>query len=427
MTPQRNRLAAAAALLAIGALPAAAQQDSIQARLRALEATVEMLQKQLAEQATTAMQTRSRIQLELTGRVVANAFTNERGTNNVDNPQFVRRDSAILIPSNGFGMAIRQTMFGLRTQVSDVAGGTFRGVVDVDFYGGQLPSSGGRTFPLLRLRTAHGTIHWAHGEIMAGQEIPLVSPQNPISPAAFGTPGFVAAGNLWLWLPQVRGTIEKGAKVKFALQGAVLAPTSGDAVGTFDTDFDVAERSRKPYLETRLRLRWGEDPSQQSEVGCAGHIGWVAVPTVAHPKLDSTLTSKVIGCDARISIFDWLELRGEVYGGQLARGLGGGGVGQGIGTGGRPIQNTAGWAQLNLRPVSQLQLGAGCGADDPDDFQVQTLGVNARYRNASCAVYSIVRPAGPVFVGAEVRRLDTRYQVRTFRNHHLNLALGFEF
>jgi hypothetical protein len=410
----------------LAGLPVAAQQDSVQARLRALEATVEMLQRQLAEQATTAVQTRSRIQVELTGRVVVNAFTNERGVNNVDDPQFVRRDSAILTPSNGFGMAIRQTMLGMRTQVSDVAGGTFRGVVDVDFYGGQLPSSGGRTFPLLRLRTAHGTIRWPHGEIMAGQEIPLVSPQNPISPAAVGTPGFVAAGNLWLWLPQLRLTGEVGSKMKLALQGAVLAPTSGDAVGTFDTDFDVAERSRKPYLESRVRLRWGEDPSQQSEVGCAAHIGWVAVPTVLHPKLDSTLASKVVGCDTRVSIFDWLELRGELYWGQLARGLGGGAIGQGISQTGRPVQNGAGWAQLNLRPMSQVQVGGGCGVDDPQDSDVPA-GANGRYRNQACAVYSILRPAGPVFVGAEVRRLETKYQTRSFRNHHLNLAFGFEF
>lgn len=431
MTKHRIRIAGALVALGVSSPVAAqdtsrAQIDSMQARLRAIEATVEMLQQQLAEQATTAVQTRSRIQLDLTGRVVVNAFTNERGTNNVDNPQFVRRDSAILVPSNGFGMAIRQTMLGFRAQVSEVAGGTFRGAMDVDFYGGQLPSSGGRTFPLLRLRTAHGTIHWPHGEIMVGQEVPLVSPQNPITPAAFGTPGFVTAGNLWLWLPQIRGTIETGSKVKLALQGAVLAPTSGDAVAAFETDFDVAERSRKPYLETRVRLRWGADPSQQSEIGCGGHLGWVAVPTVLSSQLDSTLQSKVIGCDARISLFDWLDIRGEAYGGQLARGLGGGGIGQGIGQNGRPVSNTAWWGQLNLRPISQVQLGGGCGVDDPDDSDVLP-GVNARYRNQACAVYSIVRPAGPVFVGAEVRKIETKYQARSFTNHHINLAMGFEF
>src|ERR1051325_5976325 len=98
--------------------------DSLLARLKALEASVEVLQKQVAEQATNGVQTRSRIQVELSGRVVMNAFSNERPVNNVDDPQFVRRDSGSIQPAKGFGMAVRQTMLGLRANASDVAGGT---------------------------------------------------------------------------------------------------------------------------------------------------------------------------------------------------------------------------------------------------------------------------------------------------------------
>ncbi|MGH7616997.1 MAG: hypothetical protein ACREPM_07200 [Gemmatimonadaceae bacterium] len=416
-------------------LPAAAQDtsrtvtmDSLVARLKALESSVDVLQKQLADQATTAVQTRSRLQLDLTGRIVMNAFSNDRGVNNADDPQFVRRDTASSLPSHGFGMAVRQTLLGLRTNVSDVAGGSFLGVVDMDFYGGQQPSTGGRTFPLLRIRTAHGTLHWDHAEIMAGQEIPLFSPQNPISPAAFGTPDFVGAGNLWLWLPQLRLTGEVGSTVRLALQGAVLAPTSGDAVGAFDTDFDAAERTRRPYLESRLRLRWGEDPTQMSEIGCAAHVGWVSVPAAPGAAPDSMLTSHGFGCDARVSLADWLELRGEGYTGQLMRGLGGGGIGQGVGRLGVPIRDNAVWAQLNVRPIPEWSFGVGGGIDAPDSTDVyDPVNVNARLRNTAYAAYTIVRPAGPTFIGAEVRYISTKYSSGTFANTHINLAFGFEF
>ena len=405
-----------------------AVMDSLAARLRALEASVDVLQKQLVEQASTAVQTRSRLQLELTGRIVMNAFTNDRPVNNVDDPQFVRRDTASSLPTRGFGMAVRQTLLGLRTNVSDVAGGSFRGVVDMDFYGGQQPSTGGRTFPLLRIRTAHGTLHWANGEIMAGQEIPLFSPQNPVSPAAFGTPDFVGAGNLWLWLPQLRLTGEIGSTVRLALQGAVLAPTSGDAVTAFDTDFDAAERTRRPYLESRVRLRWGEDPTQMSEIGCAGHLGWVSVPAVPRSAPDSMLTSHGIGCDARVSFTDWLELRGEAYTGQLMRGLGGGGIGQGVGRFGVPVRDKAGWAQINVRPFLEWSFGAGMGADLPNNADVRDpANLNARLRNTAYAAYMIVRPAGPTFIGAEWRYISTAYDVQSVANSHINLAFGFEF
>jgi hypothetical protein len=402
-----------------------ASPDSLLARLKALEASVEVLQKQVAEAATGGVHTRNRFDVELTGRVVMNAFTNERIVNNVDDPQFVRPDSSSLVPLGGFGMAIRQTMLGLRTNVSDVLGGSFHGVIDVDFYGGQQPSSGGRTFPLLRLRTAHGTLRWAHGELLAGQEIPLFSPLNPITPAAMGTPGFVTAGNLWLWLPQLRGTIEAGSTVKVALQAAVLAPTSGDPVATFDTDFDAAERTRLPYLESRVRVRWGEF-EMASEVGCAGHLGRFATAAASRVDPDSSLQSFGFSCDAKLPIASWLELRGEAYTGRLLRGLGGGAISQGI-IAGRGVRNVAGWGQVNLHtPANDLAGGVGCGADAPLSQDVAPDPA-ARRRNTTCAAYSIVRPGGPVFLGIEARRTATQYLARRFDNNHFNLAVGFEF
>jgi len=399
--------------------------DSLLARVRALEAAVDVLQKQLNEQAASAVTTRSRAQFEITGRVVMNAFSNERGVNNVDDPQFVKRDSAGALPTHGFGMAVRQTMLGARLTVPDVAGGTFAGAMDVDFYGGQQPSSGGRTFPLLRIRTAHGTLTWPHAEILAGQEIPLFSPLNPISPAAVGTPEFVGAGNLWLWLPQLRVTGEAGSNVRVALQGAIVAPASGDPATAFDTDFDPAERSRRPALEARLRLRKGED-ERTSEIGCAVHVGWLAVAGTPQ-QTDSTLTSKGFGCDARLPLTSWLELRGETYAGQLLRGLGGGAIGQGVNSLGQPIRNFGAWAQLNVAPVgAKWSGGLGCGDDSPNGADVG-VDAAARRENRECAEYVMLRPAGPTFVGFEARQMATRYRAGTFKNNHLNLALGFEF
>ena len=428
-----SRTAGVAAALLVAARVAGAQDttrdatlDSLVARLRALEASVEVLQRQVADAATTGVQTRSRIQVELSGRVAMNAFSNERIVNNVDDPQFVRRDTAAAVPLKGFGMGIRQTMLGLRATVSDVLGGSFHGVMDVDFYGGQQPSTGGRTFPLLRIRTANGTLTWSHAELLAGQDVPLFSPLNPVSPAAVGTPDFVGAGNLWLWLPQLRGTVETGSTVKLALQGAVLAPTSGDAAGAFDTDFDAAERTRRPYLESRLRARWGEF-EMAGEVGCAAHVGWVSVPAAGRSAPDSMLTSKALGCDARVSLGSWLELRGEAYTGQLVRGLGGGAIGQGVGANGRPVRNDAGWAQLNVRPPGSIASGGvGCGADHPRADDLPRDGT-ARLRNTACAVHALLKPAGPVFLGAEARRIATQYANARYDNNHLNLAIGFEF
>lgn len=403
----------AALLLANAASAQVTTTDSLAARLRRAEQAIATLQRQLAEQAEAGVQTRSRARIELSGRVMVSGFGNSRRVNNVDNPQFVRPDTTPGVPVRGVGMAIRQTRLGLAVSVADVLGGSFAGDVDVDFYGGQQPSSGGRTFPLLRLRTARGFVRWTNAEMMIGQESPLISAINPVTPAAIGTPEFATAGNLWLWLPQVRFGIENRGRLRFGAQAAVLAPTSGDAVASFDTDYDLAERSQRPYLQGRLHAAWGEGEAAQ-ELGCGVHQGWLVPDT-------KRVESRALACDLMLPIDSWLEIRGEFFTGQAIRGLGGGGVGQNVVSGTDvPLETTGGWAQINLRPTPGFRFGAGCGVDHPEALA-------ARRRNDACAAYTIVRPTGPLFFGAELRRLRTEYASARFTNDHVTLAAGFEF
>lgn len=127
--------------------------------------------------------------------------------------------------------------------------------------------------------------------------------------------------------------------------------------------------------------------------------------------------------DVRAPIGRTVELRGEIYGGRALRGLGGGGIGQGLSAAGDPVDDRGGWGQLLLRPNSRVELGAGCGASDPDDAAVPA----GRLRNVACAVHTAVRPGGPVLFGLTYRAHETRYAAGAVRNHHVNLAAGFEF
>src|SRR5256884_3257442 len=209
--------------------------------------------------------------VEVTGLVLVNGFFTNARVNNSDVPQFA--DS--LAPASAVGGTIRQTRLGLLVTEPDVLRGTFSGEVDVDFFGGQQPSTGGRTFPLVRLRRAVGIVSWPHAQLLFGQESPLVAERSPRSLASVGFPDFAAAGNLWLWVPQVRATLEQGFTLRLAEQVAVLAPTSRTAQGLFNTQPDSAERSGRPYLQARVRLPWGphDDPDRNP---LRGDPGWVA-------------------------------------------------------------------------------------------------------------------------------------------------------
>ena len=359
--------------------------------------------------------------VELTGFVLVNGFFNSSQVNNSDVPQIAANDS---VGIGNAGGTIRQTRLGVLVNDPDVLRGAFSGELDVDFFGGQQASSGGRTFPLLRLRRAFATLTWtgvgSSAQLLIGQEGPLVADRSPRSLASVGFPDFAGAGNLWLWIPQVRFTGEFGTRLRVAVQGAVLAPGTGAAQPAFTTQPDSAERTGRPSLESRLRLAWGpsDDPN---ELAIGGHMGWfLGNDTLSG---DTLLVSQAVTADGRFK-FGIVELIGEAFSGKALAGLGGGGIGQNTGAGGVPVRTTGGWGQLNLRPNPAWMFGGGCGIDDPKDADVAAGG---RLKNFVCEGHFEWRPPGPMIFGFEFRRLTTTYTAGDFTANHFNLAAGYRF
>jgi len=426
---QRNVLPLVAGLLST---PLAAQQPpaaappapdtSLTARLERAERLLEMLREQVSQQATARVEPRSGSHVELSGLVLVNGFFNNARVNNSDVPQVVMPpDPALALPASHGGATVRQTQIALTADVPDVAGGSFHGQLDVDFFGGQQPSPGGRTWPLLRVRRIRAEIEWPHSWVVFGQEAPPIAEINPSSLAQIGLVGFARSGNLWLWLPQVRAGAEVGTTVKIGIEGSVLAPLAADptGVGALFTQPDRAERSRRPNLEARLRLRWDE-PESSGEISLGGHYGWLA------KNQDTLVTSRAVAASARFTATRDRELRGEVFAGQALAGLGGGGIGQNLGVGMVPVPAKGGWAQLNVRPHPAVEVGGGYGLDDPDDADLDPA--TALLRNLSWEGHVQWRPA-PLVLGAEFRRIETTYgpAVGALFANHVNVAAGFEF
>jgi len=419
--------------------------DSLAARLARAEAAIAILRQQIADEAESAVHTRSRFHLELSAQILMNAFATSGRVNNVDVPQ------TVLVPpapgsqpptNSALGVTLRQTRLGAATSIDNVVGGTFVGDIDVDFFGGVQTSTGDRRlFPELRMRTARARLVWSNTEVMFGSDVPLISGLNPLSLASVGTPDFSGAGNLWNWLGQARitqsiGSLLSGSgRISFAIQGAVMTPYAAQVAPNDPDLVDLGERSTRPAFEGRFRTRWGGDGSLGSisdallgstggEVGIGVHRGWIATsPGVLQ-------NSHAVAIDARAILFPHVEIRGEGYTGQLLRGLGGGAIGQNFGappanappnTFGPPIHDAAGWAQINVQPLESLITGVGCGIDvtDPNDGAT-------RLQNSVCAAHADWRPAQPLLFGIEYRQLGTRYSTGTFGAHQFNFIFGFE-
>jgi hypothetical protein len=412
-------------LLVFVALPAAAIEaqeqgadTSLAARLARAEQAIEMLRAQLAEAQAQRVGSRSRQRIELSGRVLVNAFFNNGKVNNSDVPQFVLPPDPPSLPASALGASVRQSQVSLTAFASRVAGAEFAGELDVDFFGGQQPSSGGRTFSLMRLRRVRAELSWPHAWLLIGQEAPPIAEVNPSSLAQVGFTAFAGSGNLWLWIPQVRAGVSAGRSVRLGLEAAALAPTSGDPQGAFATQPDRAERSRRPFAQGRLRLLWDE-PQTSGEISIGAHYGWLAT------SLDTLVVTRAAALSAIFST-GFIELRGEAFVGEALAGLGGGGIGQSLGPANEPVRSRGGWAQVNLKPAAAWEVGGGYGLDDPEDRDLNPL--TARLKNTSWEGHMHWRPA-PLVVGVEFRRLETTYGATTGRLwvNHLNLAAGFEF
>jgi hypothetical protein len=418
--------------------PDSLSPDSLAARLARAEAAIAALRQQLATESQSTVHTRSRLQLELTGRILTNAFATFGRTNSVDVPLTALAPSNV-VEKDVFGVTARQSRIGGVVTVLDVLGGEFIGDIDLDFFGGVQNGPGDRRlFPEPRLRTTRARLRWSRTEILVGLDDPLVSLLNPVSLAASGVPEFSGSGNLWNWLGQIRVSQDVGSirlastPVRFAVQGGLIAPFSGSQYPGEPDAVDAGERSARPAFEARMQAQWGDSTlvgatdasigNGGGEIGVGTHRGWVA-------NGDGGLeTSYAVTMDARISLAPRVELRGEAYSGRLLRGLGGGGIGQAFGRSTSPeefgpaIRDRAGWAQLNAQLLRPLLGGVGCGID-----VVNEADRAIRQRNTVCATHLLWRPSEPIVVGLEFRRLSTRFDVGgTGRASHLNLGIGFE-
>jgi hypothetical protein len=360
------------------------------------------------------------IEATVHGLVLMNAFHTTDNVNNSDVPQFAVPPAPTTPEASTSSATVRQSRVTAFALVPEFAGGALNGELDLDFFGGQQPSTGGRTFPLLRVRRAVAELTWRQVALLVGQESPPIAAVSPSSLASIGFPDFAGAGNLWLWIPQIRlsGDLSPAGGVRLGAEVAALAPTSGEAQGSFLTQPDIAERSGRPFLQGRVRGRWGEG-DRLGEVSAGGHYGWILDPS------GSRIPSKALAFSIWTPLGTRLELRAEGFVGQALAGLGGGGIGQNMVRDGVPVRAKGGWAQLNLRPTVQWEIGGGAGIDDPDD---EDLGDASRLRNLAIEGHLTWRRL-PAVVGIEVRHLRTRYQapVDDLSATQINLGMGFEF
>jgi hypothetical protein len=374
-----------------------------------LEQRVEVLERHTEDLSQTKVESGQKFPIRLTGMALFNSFINSRQNAGFDYP--------VLATPTGTahdGATFRQTIIGLDFRgPSTFDGGTIHGHVYMDLFGGT-------TNQALRLRNAAIEADWKTRSILVGIEKPIFNPREPSSLAQVGISPLTGAGNLWLWLPQVRLqqdiTIAGGTGVRAqvgVIQTRESLPYPGDVI-------DGALAPARPGVEGRFEFFHRIDEDRRVEIAPGFHASTTHAAGVAIP-------SAIFSLDWFFNPVRRVELTGAFYDGHNVAPLGNG-YAQGFfgyGTHLRPVPSIGGWGQVTVHTLSRLDLHLFTGQQDDRD---RSLGVGRIGKNLLFGGNLFYRVAPNVLIGLEATQVRTRYIGQGIViNNHYDLAIGYLF
>jgi uncharacterized protein (UPF0335 family) len=371
-----------------------------------VEERLDIQQQRTEEQAQTKVESSQKFPIRFTGMALFNAFMNSKQSGGVDYPVI----AAPTGPGHD-GATVRQTILGLEfAGPRAIWGGKVTGSVYMDFFAGTTNSA-------MRIRTASIEIAWKDRSVMAGLEKPIFNPREPSSLAQVGISPLTGAGNLWLWLPQVRFEQDvrfNGSTGVRAQVGVVQTREIGPYEGT------VTPEAARPAAEGRFNFYHNLDEERRLEIAAGFHTSTTHAGGFSIP-------SNLFSMDWFFNPWKRVEFSGVFYSGQNIADLGSG-TRQGFAiyrSYAYAVPSRGGWGQLTLHTLPRLDFHLFTGqVDDANhELEVGSIGKNLLFGGNA-----YFRVAPNVLVGLEASQLRTMYLGQGVRiNNHYDLALAYLF
>lgn len=383
-----------------------------------IEERLSVQDSRIAEQAQTKVEASQRFPIRITGMALFNSYFNSKGSGGSEYPTY-----AVPGREGSGGATLRQTILGLEFSGPHTFwNGSLHGSLRMDFFGG----TGRLLDQLVRLRTASIGIDWKDRSLLAGIEKPIVSPREPSSLAQVGVPPLTGAGNLWLWIPQIRfqQDLRLGEQAGVRAQVGVVQtrePTP-DVASSYGNPASYATQPEpaRPGIEARVEFFGGSERRIEIAPGIhhsISHVGGASVP------------SNVFTLDWFVRPWKAVEFTGAIFAGQNAAPLGTGGAGPGLvilGPGEvRAVHGHGGWAQLAYQASQRLSFHFFTGQQDnrASDLQAGRIGKNLAY-----GANFFYKLAPNVLAGFEVSQFRTSYiGAGSVLNNHYDLSLAYLF
>jgi hypothetical protein len=375
-----------------------------------LDQRVEIQERRVDELEQAKVESAQKFPIRLTGMALFNAFLNSHQSGGFDYPV----TAAPVAGPNHAGATLRQTIVGLEFRgPKTISGGTVRGSLYMDFFAGANNQT-------MRIRTGSIEVDWKTRSIMAGIEKPIFNPREPSSLAQVGISPLTGAGNLWLWLPQVRAEQDftfgrsSGLRAQVGmLQTREVLPYPGASVpGPLE--------AARPALEGRFELYHKIDDDRRIEFAPGFHTSTTHIGGISLP-------SRLFSMDWFFNPWRRVEFSGAFYTGENVAPLGNG-YGQGFYGYGRyqeTVSSIGGWGQVTIHTLPRLDFHLFTGQQDDENHG---LGNGRIGKNISYGGNLFYRLAPNVLVGLEAAQVRTLYIGQGIRiNNHYDLALAYSF
>jgi hypothetical protein len=378
-----------------------------------LEERVAVEEQRTADQAQTKVEAAHRLPVTLTGMVLFNAFLNGRANGGQQNPAV----ASSLDSHSGSGASVSQSLLGFNFQGPQVAGGgQVSGQLHLDLWGGTSSSLN----HLVRLRVATVAIDWKNQSIVVGQDKPIVSPRDPTSLAQVAVSPLAAAGNLWLWQPQVRfeQRFALGDSAGIKARAGVYQTSESTADAT--TEYASTLSSSRPGIEGRFEYWRTFGEHARIEIAPGFHTSETHVAGVSIP-------SRLFTVDWLIQPMSKLQFTGLFFTGENVSVIGGlrGGFTVFPSNLIRSVDAIGGWAQLSYLPTNRLTFNFYTGQESHKAVDLLAGEITRNFEYAGNAIYKL---GSNVLLGIEASQVRTNYLQQSNRLvNHYDLALGYFF
>ena len=363
------------------------------------------------------MEASQRFPIRLTGMALVNAFVNSKQNGGMAAPQSHGGVGSPRQPDRA-GATMRQTYH--RPGISRAANLPWAAMCTAPsswiFIQGAAPLQ-----EWIRLRTGVIQVDWATSNIKVGVDKPIFNPRDPDSLAQVGLSPLTGAGNLWLWMPQIRLEQDLAFTGSSGIRAQIGAVETHE-VNPYGAPVTTGKvETVRPGVEGRVEAYHKLDDVRKLEFAVGFHASTTHASGFSVP-------SNLVSLDWFFNPLRRVEFSGAFFTGQNVANLGTGAINQGYYVTNyyaEEIVSRGGWVQVNILTFPSLDVLLFTGQLN---YQSDQLHAGSVTMNLVYGGNLFFRIAPNVIVGPEITQIRSYYIGLGNRiNNHYDLAFAYLF